>query len=282
MRRNVLIAGCGFVGGALATELVASGDRIWGLRRDVSKLPEGVEPLRADLRQADLKLPSDLDFVIYAAAADGSDEAAYRATYLDGMQNVLAALGAQRGSIRRVLFTSSTGVYGQSDGAWVDEDSPTNPGRATGKVLLAAERLLLDSGFRATVVRFAGIYGPGRRRIIDQVRNGTATCHAGEVEYMNRIHRDDAAGVLRHVLEHRDPAELYIGADHEPTERCTFLRWLAAELGVPPPRVEQRREPRTRGFSNKRCSNRRLLQSGYAFRFPTYREGYTQVLAALR
>ena len=132
---RVLIAGCGYVGSALAARLAADGDEVWGMRRTPAGLPAGVRPLAADLRDpATLAgLPEGLTTVFYTAAADGGSEDDYRAVYVDGPRNLLAALAAQGQRPRRVIFTSSTSVYGQSGGEWVDEDSPAEPAGFRGR-----------------------------------------------------------------------------------------------------------------------------------------------------
>lgn len=280
--RRVLIAGCGDVGTALGVLLAAQGHSVFGLRRRAGLLGPPLHPVAADLAEpATLRaLPDGVDTLVYAAAADGFDEAAYRRAYVDGLANVLAALRARTAPLARVAYCSSTAVYAQDDGAWVDETSPAEPRGFSGRRLLDGERLALASGARPIVVRLAGIYGPGRTRLIDQVRAGTATCTEGAPTWTNRIHRDDCAGVLAHLLALPAPDPLWIGVDHEPAPLCTVLDWLAARLGAPPPRrVPAGEATGRRERSNKRCRNARLAASGYGFRFPTFREGYGAVLA---
>lgn len=276
----MLIAGCGYVGSALAHELAGEGRTVWGLRRSPEGLPEGVLPVAADLSRPHTLdgLPRAVDAVVYCASADTSSEEAYRTAYVEGPRNLLDALGRRGAAPRRLLFVSSTAVYGQEGGSWVDEDSPTRPTDFRGRVLLEAEALVGAWEATGIVVRFGGIYGPGRTRLVERVRSGEARCARGEPRYSNRIHRDDCAGVLRHLLDRPDPRGLYLGVDREPAERCEVLRWLARRLGVPdPPVVEGEREGRRR--SNKRCSSDRLVAEGYRFRHPTYREGYGDLLA---
>jgi nucleoside-diphosphate-sugar epimerase len=131
------------------------------------------------------------------------------------------------------------------------------------------------------VLRFGGIYGPSRTGLIERVRQGVAACRDGPPLYTNRIHRDDCAGALHHLMMLPAPESLYIGVDHESAEQCDVLRWLAARLGAPPPRVEAASPANTRRQrTNKRCRNAKLVASGYVFRYPTYREGYAALLAA--
>ena len=278
---NVLIAGCGYVGTALGTRLASEGHVVWGLRRRPDALPSSIRPFVADLTVPETleALPPRLEFVFYTASADASDDDSYRAAYVEGLRNLLHALDNQRQPLRRVLFTSSTGVYAQSSGAWVDETSPTEPAEFSGIRVLEGERLLMENPFPATVLRLGGIYGPGRTRLIDRVRRGLAVCTDGSPLYANRIHRDDCAGALQHLMNVDQPDQIYIGVDHEPAEQCEVLRWLAAQLGVSPPGVEPPSGSEVRRHqSNKRCSNAKLVASGYLFRYSSFRDGYMALL----
>ena len=279
---NILIAGCGYVGTALGLRLAAAGHVVWGIRRSAEGLPSGIRHVAADLTIPETlqELPPALDVVFYTAAPNGPDEAAYRAIYVDGLRYVLEALVRQHQSPQRVLLTSSTAVYAQSGGEWVDETSPTEPQHFTGRRVLEGERVLLDGPFPATVLRLGGIYGPGRTSLIERVRQGLATCRDGPPLYTNRIHRDDCAGALHHLMTLRQPDSRYIGVDHEPADYCDVLHWLAAQLGAPPPRVEASSGMDTRRHrTNKRCCHDKLIGSGYVFRYPTFREGYAAMLA---
>ena len=278
---NLLIAGCGYVGSALARARVARGDRVFGLRRNPIDLPPGVEPVAADLTASRslADLPRDLDAVVYAAAPRGRDDAFYRITYVDGLRNLLAALAQQGQTPRRVIFVSSTAVYGQSRGEWVDETSPTEPTHFSGRRLLEAEGALRESGMPGVVLRLGGIYGPRRTRMLDEVRQGRAALARGGPHYTNRIHRDDCVGALAHLLDLADPADCYLGVDSDPEDQAVVLNWLADALAASPPRLagaDQRRTPRG---GNKRCRNARLVASGYAFLYPSYRDGYAALLA---
>jgi nucleoside-diphosphate-sugar epimerase len=182
-----------------------------------------------------------------------------------------------------VLFTSSTAVYAQQDGEWVDEDSPTEPHQWSGLRMLEAEQLLAASGLSGTALRLGGIYGPGRTRLVEGVRSGRALTRPGPARYTNRIHRDDAAGVLHHLVElalaGRELPDRLIGVDDEPADEAEVLHWLAARLGVPPPGEARPEAPAAgRAATNKRCRNARLRALGYAFRYRTFREGYGELL----
>jgi nucleoside-diphosphate-sugar epimerase len=276
---KVLIAGCGYVGSVLAVQLVADGHEVWGVRRRFSQVLEGVHALEADLSlRSDLgRLPRDVDAVFYLVSPAGADDALYRAAYIEAMANLLSLLEAGGESPRRIFFASSTAVYGQTGGEWVDEDSPTEPAHFSGERLLEAEQQLRASRFTATVLRFGGIYGPRRTGLVDRIRSGAAQYRAGR--YTNRIHRDDCVGVLRHLLTHASPASLYLAVDCDPAEEKTLYNWLAGATGAPVPRERPAGAPPPARGGNRRCSNERLLGTGYTFRYPSFRDGYSAVLA---
>jgi len=289
---RVLIAGCGYVGTALAATLVADGRQVFGLRRHPDTLPAGVVPVAADVTSRDSLaaalsgLPAPPDAVVYAVAASGFSDDAYRQAYVDGPANLLAALDAEGlapARPARLVFVSSTGVYGDAEGGWVDEKTEPDPAGFSGAHLLAGERLVLGHAGRftrgAVIVRFGGIYGPGRTRLIDEVRSGAARCTDGPPVWTNRIHRDDCAGSLAHLLDHAAPEPVYLGVDTEPADRCEVLCWIARRLGVPePPREPASGTGRRRG--TKRCSSALLQASGYRFLYPTFREGYAEMIDA--
>lgn len=280
---RVLIAGCGYVGCALGELLVARGDVAWGLRRRPAALPAGVEPLEADLAVArSLRdLPPRLDFVVYAASPAGRDDAHYRTAYVEGLTRLLEALESQQQRPRRIFFLSSTAVYEQSRGEWVDESSETKPEHWSGRRLLEAEGRLRASAFASTILRLGGIYGPRRTRLLESVRSGRATYPKGAPRYTNRIHRDDCAGAIAHLMTLDSPAPLYLVVDDDPAEEAVVKRWLAGALGAPEPRAEKAPTEGRRARSNKRCRNRALRDSGFALRFPTFREGYAALIERL-
>jgi nucleoside-diphosphate-sugar epimerase len=277
---KVLIAGCGDLGTETGLRLAAAGHEVVGLRRRAGILPAPIVPLAGDLTAPLPALPADVDAVVFAATAPDRSEVAYRRTYLEGLQRVLDGLVAVSASPARVLFVSSTAVYGVEDGSWVDETTPADPTTPTGRVLVEAEQALAGGPFPATSLRLAGIYGPGRTRLLEQVRRGEAAVPDRPV-HTNRIHRDDAAAAIVHLLGAvARPAPCYVGVDHEPADRGDVLRFLADELGVPPPsrRAGDVAGPGRRRGGDKRCRNERLLTTGFRFTYPTYREGYRAVL----
>ena len=274
---KLLIAGCGDLGTEVGLRAAAHGHEVLGIRRHAEVLPSVITPIAADLTGPLAALPGDVDALVVATAADGRTQDAYRRAYVDAPGNVLDALRAGGSHPERVVLISSTGVYGVSDGSWVDEDTPTEPTSATGEVLVEAEQAWWRRRPDGVVLRLAGIYGPGRTRLMDRVRAGQAVAPDPPV-HTNRIHRDDAAAMVRHVLGLERPARCYLGVDDDPAERGEVLRFLAAALDVPPPPPGDDR--RARG-GDKRCSNQRIVAAGFSFGYPTFREGYRAVLAGV-
>jgi nucleoside-diphosphate-sugar epimerase len=163
MATDILIAGCGDLGSALGQDLVARGLQVAGLRRSPLPLPGGIRALQADVTQPQTlyRLASLRPAVlVYCVAADAQSDDDYRAQYVDGLRNTLAALGTA--GLRHVFFVSSTRVYGQSSNKPLNEETPANPTDFGGRRLLEAEALLETAPCPATVLRLSGIYGPGR------------------------------------------------------------------------------------------------------------------------
>jgi len=276
---TILIAGCGDVGTTLGQQLAAHGHRVIGLRRDISKLPPEIEGIAADLAQPDkLKLSlsalSSCDLLVYSAAASLPGEEGYRIAYVDGPKAVLDALPVQP---RQLFFTSSTSVYHQDDHGWVNEESPCLPAGFRGQLMRQAELNLLEQAIPATVVRFSGIYGPGRNHLLRSVLAGKVAPESPP-QFSNRIHRDDCAGVLYHLIQRWQqglPLEpVYLASDDCPVCMHEITHWLAAQLGVTPSE-----EHLARRAGSKRCDNRRLKASGYQLKFPDYKSGYASLVA---
>lgn len=277
---SVLIAGCGDIGSRLATQLLAQGWLVHGLRRSITHLPEGVVGVAGDLfaEQRPATWPSGpLDYLVYCAAATEHDEPGYRAAYVDGLRHVLSWLRQSGQQPRRLLFVSSSSVYVQQAGEWVDEASPTDAEGYSGRLMLEAEQVALDSGIPATRVRLTGIYGPGREWLLTQVRRGYRVAVEPPL-YGNRIHADDAAGLLAFLLE-ADRAgkvleDCYIGVDDAPAPLAEVVGWLREYLEV----TEWAEDGSIRRTGSKRCSNARARALGWAPRYSSYREGYAAIL----
>ena len=290
---RVLIIGTGYIGLPLGAELVRRGHDVSGLRRNASGASAlqaaGIHPMIADITQAAdvAKLPNDFDWVVNSVASGGGSAEDYRKVYREGMRNLIEWLAPGRRDVGgpRLIYTSSTSVYGQNDGSLVDEKSPVQPASETAHVLLETERLLLNAArqknFAAVVLRVAGIYGPERGYWFKQFVNGEARLDGNGSRFLNMIHRDDVIGCIIAALEHGATGEIYNAVDDEPVRQADFFSWLASSLKKPMPAAAAGsvEAARKRGITNKRISNHKLkTQLSYSFKYPTFREGFATAL----
>ena len=270
---RVLIAGCGDVGNVLAAALLQDGHIVYGLKRDTSTLPGGVQPIGADLlNPATLTdLPADIDCLVFMPTPASRDQAAYEAIFVQGWKNLWAGF---KQLPARVLLVSSTAVYGEDQGGLVDEETKPDPTGFNGKVLLEMEQVARRCTENLVIVRVSGIYGPGRERLIRLAISPGLEVQQTPPYFTNRIHRDDVAAVLKHLLEIDRPEALYLATDDRPASRYEVIEWLANVQGSAAPKGLVN-ENASRG---KRVSNRRLRNSGFSLTYPDYRTGYTAVL----
>lgn len=277
MTAKVFIAGAGYVG-TLAGEVLARAGHAVDIGRRTPGAGAGshaMDVLRPETFPEALR---EAGCVIYCVSAGGFTEEAYRNAYVTGLANVIGA--AATGAARRFLFVSSTGVFGQDDGSVVDEASPAIPRGFSGRALLEGEALVARLPIEAASIRFSGIYGPGRDRLVRMVREGTAVSAKSRAAITNRIHRDDCARALAHLVQRPAIAPLYLGSDEAPTPMGEILDWIAARLGLPPPPVGEDGAQVLQRGGNKRISSARLRGEGFRFLHPTYREGFAALLAA--
>ncbi|MCF6345673.1 MAG: NAD-dependent epimerase/dehydratase family protein [Thiomicrorhabdus sp.] len=272
---NVLIAGCGDIGCLLGTQLSQQGHQVFGLRRNVDALPDCIQPIEENLTTPIDNLPPNIDYVFYMASAGKYKDSAYYQAYVLGLKNLIEAL--KEHPVKKLFFISSSSVFGQSEGEKVDESSPTDDSIFSTKRLLEGEEVALNSNLNATVVRFGGIYGPGRTHLIDLIQEGKAHCMEGV--WSNRIHSEDCAGMLSHLLtcHEKEPCSvdsLYVGVDNEPTLSCEIYDWLAEQLSAPEPDRKEPSEASRLMRSNKQISNAKIRALGYEFKYPTYKEGF--------
>jgi nucleoside-diphosphate-sugar epimerase len=295
---RVTVVGCGYVGLELARQLAAEGHDVTCVRRSPEAIREaGVGADTADAVAADVTDPDsltalpDADWVVFSASSGGRGADAARRVFVEGLTNVIHEYGERDDSPDRLVYTSSTGVYGDHDGDWVDETTALDPRTEKTEVLVEAERVALEEtaeyGIDGTVARFAGLYGPERYRL-ERYVEGPVT--AG---YLNMVHRDDAAGAIRFLLtDDRARGEVVLVVDDEPVEKWTFADWLADECGVERPAKRTKAERLAEGDlstaaerrieTSKRCSNDFLRELGYEFQYPTFREGYREAVEAFR
>ena len=283
---RVAILGCGYVGLELGRQLRA-GHEVVGVRRSDAGMDAieqaGFEGVRADVTDDDsLAAVPDADWVVFAASSGGRGADVAREVYVEGLKTAIDHFWSRDDAPERLVYTSSTGVYGDHGGAWVDEETPLSPQTEKTKVLAEAERVARERpteyGGHGTVARYAGLYGPDRYRLPRYI-DGPVT-----EGYLNMVHRTDAAGSVRFLLEGDHRHEVVLVVDDEPVEKWAFADWLAEACGVelPPKQTTEERldDPelsataKRRIQTSKRCSNDRLRELGYEFAYPTFRAGY--------
>lgn len=281
--KRVLIAGCGDLGLRVAQLLAIenSTNWSWGLRRQPNLDSTHDIPsftwIAADLTQPDTlrDLPKDITHVLYTAAPNARTEADYRAVYREGLERLVLAVAAP--SLQRVLFVSSTAVYGAHGAQWIDEDTPTAPKSFNGQVLLETEQWLYkqNAQFETLSLRLSGIYGPGRSYLLERLRTGQATAPMTESHWVNRIHIEDAAAAVVHLMNLPNPKPIYLVTDSTPLPMRVLYDALAKLVGGPTPPAGD--APASIG--SKRLSNARLRDSGFTLKWPDSREGHAALMS---
>ncbi|WP_331235827.1 SDR family oxidoreductase [Natronorarus salvus] len=287
---EIAILGCGYVGIELGRQLTARGHDVVGVRRSkegIDVIEEaGFDGVRADVTDPEsLASVPDSDALVFAASSGGRGADAASEVFVEGLQTAVGQFAGRERAPTRLVYTSSTGVYGDHGGDWVDEETPLEPTTEKTGVLAEAERIALESPIPGTVTRFAGLYGPDRYRL-ERYLEGPVT-----EGYLNMVHREDAAGAVRYLLEEGlAREEVVLVADDEPADKWAFADWLAEQCGVEPPAKRTKEErlaegdlseaARRRLLTSKRCSNAKLRDLGYELSYPTYREGYREAVLA--
>lgn len=289
---KVLIAGCGYVGIPLGSELIKAGHEVFAFNRTNALQKEiekaGIHFCTADVsdRRSLEKLPAPFDWVVDMVSAGGGGPVEYLNTYLEGARSLIDWLNST--PPKKFVFTSSTAVYGQDDGSQVKEESPTDSTLETGRILVETERLLLAAfqtlKFPSIVLRVAGIYGPDRGYWLGQFLKNTAVIEGRGDRFSNMIHRDDLIQTIIGALKSGRPGEVYNVVDDEPVSQLHLFRWLSDATGKPMPAsatVEQT-TLRSRNVTNKRVLNRRIkMELGIQLKYPTFRQGLTAEIQRL-
>lgn len=280
---RALIFGHGYSAGFLTPLLLGAGWQVIGTTRsDIARVGNaGAEPLLwpgQEDRLRDQIARADAILVSVAPDADGDP--------------VLAAFAGDlaRARPRWLGYLSTTGVYGDRAGGWVDEDGPLEPSTARGRARVAAEQAWRDlaqtHGLPLHIFRLAGIYGPGRGPF-QKLRNGTARRIIKPGQVFSRIHAEDIAQALMASITHPQPGAIYNLCDNDPAPPQDVIAYAAGMLGLPVPPDEDfdsaRMNPMARSFytDSKRVSNRRMTEDlGVTLRHPDYPSGLSAILAA--
>ena len=295
--RHLAVFGAGYVGGALARQAIADGWRVTALTRNAATAAE----LRASGCSTVLGELADEDWWSDRALADGADQIAvtvasgglgldgYRRSYVEGLRSVLGwgdLVAARGGSVGHLIYTSSTTVYPQDGGVTVTEADPVGGAAETTRALIEAEHLAGEWSGAATILRLAGIYGPGRTHLVGQVKSGEVAGRADA--HLNLIHRDDIVSAMLAVWTRGErergagrEAEIFNLADEGRATKGEVVSWLAERLGLPPPRFTGQPAGGRKALTPDRIidAGRARVVLGWAARHPSFREGYREILA---
>lgn len=281
-QKKLLFVGYGDIATRASRLFLADDCGVTGIARRERRPPAGVDIwqgavtddhiLQQLARQA-------FDVAVITLTPTGRELADYARTYLDTSERLVNLWQTAAAKPGLIIFVSSTSVYHQDTGEWVDESSPTQPASSSGEILLAAESLWRDSTLNSCTLRFSGIYGPGRNHLLEQVTMGQGGPRQ-DAPYTNRIHVDDCVGIIHHLC-HRHWAgqqleSLYLASDKMPVTSWEIRQWLADQIGYPPDHLQE--SPASGRGGNKRCNNARLLATGYEFKYPDFRAGYADLL----
>jgi nucleoside-diphosphate-sugar epimerase len=278
MPSTALILGCGYLGRHVAALWREQGHRVIAATRNAQHLPKDVEPIVCDvLDPASLRALPQVDTVLYAIGFDRTSGATMRAVYVDGLANVFEHLPAPE----RFIYISSSSVYGQTDGGWVDESAPTAPVEESGRIVLDAEAVLRAKLPSAIILRFAGIYGPGRLLRRQTIEKGEPIVGDAD-KWLNLIHVEDGAAAALAAEQRGQPGRIYNVCDDHPVRRRYFYAALATALGAPAPHFSPLPPGEGPGVrvlpphekAHRRINNRRMKgELSVALRYPDYDQG---------
>lgn len=293
--KRVAIFGCGYLGAALAEEILVRGGSVIALTRNEATAEKlrgrGVgEVVVAELSDAGWhERVLSVDLAVNCVGSGRGGIEGYRRSYAAGMESVGRWASQRAGPLETFVYTGSVSVYAGVDGEKVDEDAPVDGSAPLQEVLLQAEgmaRGMAGAGAeRSFVLRLAGLYGPGRHVLADRIRLEGVSAVEGDGRFLNLVHRDDAvAAVLACLLAPQGVSGgTYNVVDDEPAPRDVVGRWLAARIGTVDGREggggDGSSLRRNRTLANRKVSNARIrAELGWAPRYRDFRAGYAAVL----
>lgn len=283
---NVLIVGCGYLGTRAARRWLAAGHTVTALTRSVQRAAElkrgGIATIVGDVLQpASLTALPAAEVLLYAVGFDRAARVSKERVYVEGLGHVLHEVAPR---VSRIVYVSSSSVYGQQEGEWVDEQSPTLPRSEGGRICLMAEQVLRKAlakySCSGCILRLTGLYGPGRLLAgVEALRQGAPLAGTPEA-WLNLVHVEDAVSAAVAAAEHPAPEPIYLVTDNRPVTRGEYFSRLTALCGAPPPRFDPGQTPRHGQGLNKRCRNDLLNRSlGVTLHYPTLEEGLPAALA---
>lgn len=284
MNNSLLIIGCGDLGNCLGRKMCELNWRVYGIRRDIAQINPAIHGIAIDLYQKEYPTnwpTATFDYIVFCVAPSVSERSQYYELYYQGLQNVLQWLEHAQQRPKKLFIISSTAVYAQNAGEWVDENSPTEPQSMQGKTMLAMEQLAKQSTQDTTIIRLAGIYGPSRYYLIKQALAGVKYPES-PLLYANRIHIEDAASLIQSIINFHQKGHAlsacYIGVDDAPAPIQETLDWFKTELQTPTIATDFSE----RNTGSKRLSNRLAKTTGWTPTYKSYQEGYKDILIAYK
>lgn len=272
-RFDILIVGTGYIGSNLAIHCKTMGWQVAGITRSIQKAAElnhvGIHPIIVNITQTDslIELPK-AKYVVFCASPDKRKDKGYEEIYITGTNHVLASLKTKPD---RILYVSSSGVWPENNGNWVDESIPALPKHKRNTILLEAEFQIKRAPHPYTILRLGGIYGPDRNRIQALAKSSWPTTDTDS--YLNLIHRDDAVSAIFFLLQNETTNEIYAGVDDLPVKKSEFTKWLCEQLNL-----KDKTTINTSAISGKKVSNKKLKNKGFQFLYSSYQEGYKTLI----
>ena len=308
---KILVIGFGDLGSGLANVLASKGHSIWGAKRNIPQKTQAFMTFNDDTLAyitVDVSQPippefftEQWDYVVITLTPSERSTQAYEQVYLQGAKNIAYAFNRYNVEVKRFIWVSSTGVYSQNDGSWVNEFSPTVPLRSTAKILLEAEKVM-ENELPSLLLRFSGIYGMNRFALIRKSKalaeQYRSTEHRKDVfgfldflrgsernYWTNRIHRSDCVGALAFLIEQHESnsqtlPSVLIGSDEKPTSYFEVITWITMSMGWLENPGNSTLEFDAFNPESKRCNGNKLRELGYTFHYPSFREGYVAMLKA--
>lgn len=274
---HIIIIGCGSIGHNLGKNLIQHGHRVTGIKKNPIKNHGGIHYIYCDigLKSELSKIDFSSEAIVFMVPPAERRELAYRLLYDTSLSQWLNLLNKQNVS-SPIIFVSSTAVYGQNQGEWVDELSETKPQHFRGQWLRHGEKQILNHGKINSVLRLSGIYGPGRQRLLNLARSNTPIA-SHPPYYTNRIHSEDVVGLLQWMIERKlknSPVpHLLLGSDLDPAPLHEVVGFLRKQWGLSPLPDQSHDKGQ-----NKRCRSSLLKDLGFQFRYPDYKEGYRELV----
>lgn len=276
---KVYLAGCGQLGSRLGQQLSSDGHDVVGLKRPPIDSTFPMLAINLQDSHAVNQLPHDADIIVFTVTPSEYSDSGYQQVYKHILGNVID-YAKQHQKPPLFLLVSSTGVYGQHKGEWVDENSLTEPTQFNGAWVIYGERLIRQQLDNTLTVRFSGIYGANRTRMIKTATSGNPIQQSPPL-WTNRIHEDDCIGALSFLIkqysEGKTLKDIYLVSDHSPVSSWDVAAYICELQGMSMPPTK------TTDLShklNKRCMNQRIVDLGYTFKYPDYRAGYKAIIEA--